>query len=44
MEQGDYKRWFADTGETRQGVDGACKALVPGHGGFDSHLAPETPL
>lgn len=33
-----------DMGETRHGVDGACKALVLGHGGFDSLLAPEMPL
>ena len=44
MEQCDYKRWIADMGETRHGVDGACKALVLGHGGFDPHLAPEMPL
>ena len=44
MEQGGYKRWLADMGETRHGVDGACKALVLGHGGFDPHLAPEMPL
>jgi len=44
MDQVPYKRWLPSTGETRQGVDGACKALVFGHGGFDPHLAPEMPL
>ena len=33
-----------DMGETSQGDDGRRKRLVLGHGGFDSHLAPEMPL
>ena len=44
MDQVHYKGWFSISGETRQGADGACKALVSGHGGFDPHLAPEMPL
>ena len=39
MKHDGYKRSLDARARPGNGADGACKALVLGHGGFDPHLA-----